>query len=157
MGSERVLKDMEEIKIEDEKVGFYVRVGEDRNIITYLTTSVNTVLEKDVKISFEDYDYALSVNANYLDINNKPIRVDNIEETKPYVAPVSMRQCRLKLLSMGLLESIEAEMVKDKALSIEWEYATEIAIDNPLVLMLSEKLGLSEEDRVTMFEEARLL
>jgi hypothetical protein len=143
--------------MEDEKVGFYVRVGENRNIITYLNPSINTVLEEDVKISFEDYDYALSVNANYLDINNKPIRVDNIKETKPYVAPISMRQCRLMLLGMGLLELVETEMAKDKTLSIEWEYATEIKIDNPLVVMLSEKLGLDEEARVEMFKEARLL
>jgi hypothetical protein len=73
------------------------------------------------------------------------------------ISPISMRQCRLKLLSMGLLDMVEAEMVKDKVLSIEWEYATEIAIDNPLVLMLSEKLGLNEEARIKMFEEARLL
>jgi hypothetical protein len=72
-------------------------------------------------------------------------------------SPISMRQCRLKLLLMGLLASVEGEMQKDKALSIEWEYATEIAIDNPLVLMLSEKLGLDDEARITMFEEARLL
>jgi len=75
----------------------------------------------------------------------------------PRIAPLSMRQCRLKLLKMNLLEVVEAEMQKDKALSIEWEYATEIAINNPLVLMLSEKLGLNEEARIKMFEEARLL
>ncbi len=148
---------MEEIRMEETKSAFYVRVGENRNIITYLNPSINTVLEEDIKISFEDYDYALSINANYLDTNNKPTRIDSVEIVKPYIAPISMRQCRLKLLSMGLLESIEAEMVKDKALSIEWEYATEIAIDNPLVLMLSAKLELSEEARVAMFEEARLL
>jgi Fe2+ transport system protein FeoA len=74
-----------------------------------------------------------------------------------YTKPLSMRQCRLKLLSMGLLESIDTEMTKDKTLSIEWEYATEIKIDNPLVLMLSEKLGLDEGARIKMFEEARLL
>jgi hypothetical protein len=79
------------------------------------------------------------------------------DNMKKKIDAISMRQCRLKLLSMGLLESIEAEMAKDKTLSIEWEYATEVAIDNPLVLMLSEKLGLNEEDRVAMFEEARKL
>jgi len=73
------------------------------------------------------------------------------------IKPISMRQCRLMLLKMNLLEVVEAEMQKDKELSIEWEYATEIKIDNPLVLMLSEKLGLNEEARIAMFEEARLL
>jgi hypothetical protein len=58
---------------------------------------------------------------------------------------------------MNLLEAVESEMAKDKGLNIEWEYATKIAINNPLVLMLSEKLGLSEEARIAMFEEARLL
>ncbi len=79
------------------------------------------------------------------------------EWKRKQIASISMRQCRLMLLRMGLLESVETEMEKDKVLSIEWEYATEIVIDNPLVLMLSQKLGLTEEARVTMFEEARLL
>ncbi len=148
---------MEEIKIEDTKTGFYVRVDEHKKIITYLNASFQEFLETDVEISFEDYDYALSINANYLDANNKPIRIDSVEVVKPYIAPITMRQCRLMFLKMRLLDLVEAEMAKDKSLSIEWEYATEIAIDNPLVLMLSEKLGLNAEARIKMFEEARLL
>jgi hypothetical protein len=78
-------------------------------------------------------------------------------EIERSISPISMRQCRLKLFKMGLLEVVEAEMAKNKTLLIEWEYATEINIDNPLVLMLSEKLELNEEERIKMFEEARLL
>jgi hypothetical protein len=148
---------MEEIKIEDEKVEFYVRVSADKQIVTYLNTDMHEIKDTDIPVSFEDYGYALSINANFLDANNKPIRIDSAEIVKPYITPISMRQCRLKLLKMNLLELVETEMAKDKTLSIEWEYATEITIDNPLVLMLSEKLGLSEEARIKMFEEARLL
>jgi len=148
---------MEETKTEDIKISFYIRVKEDKKIVTYLNTNIHEIKDTDIPVSFEEYDYALSINANFLDANNKPIRIDSAEIVKPYVAPISMRQCRLKLLKMNLLEVVEAEMQKDKALSIEWEYATEIAINNPLVLMLSEKLGLNEEARIKMFEEARLL
>ncbi len=85
------------------------------------------------------------------------VEIKRGRETTKNTASISMRQCRLKLLQMNLLETVEAEMQKDKELSIEWEYATEIKIDNPLVLMLSEKLGLTEEAMIKMFEEARLL
>jgi len=143
--------------MQETKAGFYVRVENDNKIITYLNNNIHEIKDIDIPISFEDYDYALSINANFLDANNKPIRIDNAEIVKPYVAPITMRQCRLKLFKMGLLEVVEAEMAKNKTLLIEWEYATEINIDNPLVLMLSEKLELNEEERIKMFEEARLL
>ncbi len=149
---------MEETKTEDIKISFYIRVKEDKKIVTYLNSNIHEIKDTDIPVSFEEYDYALSINANFLDANNKPIRIDSsVDIVKPYIAPISMRQCRLKLLKMNLLELVETEMAKDKTLSIEWEYATEITIDNPLVLMLSEKLGLSEEARIKMFEEARLL
>ncbi len=149
---------MEEIKIEDEKVEFYVRVSADKQIVTYLNTDMHEIKDTDIPVSFEEYDYALSINANFLDANNKPIRIDSsVDIVKPYIAPISMRQCRLKLLKMNLLELVETEMAKDKTLSIEWEYATEINIDNPLVLMRSKKLGLDKETMIKMFEEARLL
>jgi hypothetical protein len=93
----------------------------------------------------------------FVEIREDEIILLTTGNTTRFFAPISMRQCRLKLLKMNLLELVETEMQKDKTLSIEWEYATEINIDNPLVLMFSEKLGLTEEARVTMFEEARLL
>lgn len=104
------------------------------------------------------YEDDVEVGKEYIEITKSEMLLLTTTAIKAVkIAPISMRQCRLMLLKMGLLEAIETDMTKDKALSIEWEYATEVAIDNPLVLMLSEKLGLSEEARIAMFEEARLL
>lgn len=72
----------------------------------------------------------------------------------PYVAPaapvpqsISMRQARLALLGAGLLTAIDAAInalpsPQKEAARIEWEYATEVRRDNPLLQALTPGLGL---------------
>lgn len=69
---------------------------------------------------------------------------------------VSMRQARLALLGAGLLPQVEAAFDQmdepDKsAATIEWEYATELRRDHPLVASLAAALGLTEQQVDDLF------
>lgn len=69
------------------------------------------------------------------------------------------RQIRLALLDAGLLDSVTtafadlAEPMKTKA-QIEWEYATEIDKESPLIQALYPKLGLTEDQLDDLFVAA---
>lgn len=72
---------------------------------------------------------------------------------------VSMRQARLALLSVGLLtvvnDAIAAMPGADgEAARIEWEYATEVRRDSPLVAALSGPLNLADADLNQLFISA---
>jgi hypothetical protein len=84
----------------------------------------------------------------------------------PYVAPpspppviptsVTMRQARLALLGAGLLDQVNAA-ITDPAAQIEWEYATTVERNSPLVQNLSIGLGLTEEQLDSLFTTASTL
>ena len=66
------------------------------------------------------------------------------------VTTVSMRQARLALLGAGLLDPVETAIAamagtEGKAAQIEWEYATEVKRDSPLVSGLAQALQLDDE------------
>jgi len=69
------------------------------------------------------------------------------------------RQIRLALLDVGLLDSVQnafadlEEPLKTRA-QIEWEYATEIDKNSPLIQKLYPKLGLTEEQLDDLFVAA---
>ena len=71
---------------------------------------------------------------------------------------VSMRQARLALLQVGLLDdvnsAISAGSTEDK---ITWEFATEVRRNDPLVINLSAYLDLSQEDLDNLFTLAASL
>jgi hypothetical protein len=87
---------------------------------------------------------------------------------EPYIEPVarvtsvSMRQARLILLSQNMLSSIDGIIAQlptpqKEAAQIEWEYATDVSRDSPLVAMLVQSLGLTEEDLDSLFTVASTL
>jgi hypothetical protein len=86
--------------------------------------------------------------------------------TQEYVAPIpppppipsviSMRQARLVLLSQGLLVQVDATIdAMDEparsAAQIEWEYATELRRDNPLVTAMQASMSLTDAQVDAMF------
>ena len=70
---------------------------------------------------------------------------------------ITMRQARLYLLGAGLLSQVDSIVSQNEAWKIEWEYATEVQKDTPLVLALAQKLGLTSEAIDLMFSEAELM
>lgn len=70
---------------------------------------------------------------------------------------ITMRQARLYLLGAGLLSQVDDTVSQNEAWKIEWEYATDVVKDSPLVVALSSQLGLSSEAIDVMFDEASKL
>jgi hypothetical protein len=76
----------------------------------------------------------------------------------PPVTQITMRQCRLQLLASDLLDDVEALITQaDKAVQIEWEYATTVQRDSELVVTIGSELGLTEQDIDQMFKSASVL
>ena len=64
----------------------------------------------------------------------------------PRIRRIDARRLRLALLQMGLLDGVETSLSKlDRAAQIEWEYATTIKEDYPLVVALATNLGLDTD------------
>ncbi|WP_295038249.1 hypothetical protein [Sulfitobacter sp.] len=80
-------------------------------------------------------------------------------EPDPVPDAVSMRQARLALSRNGLLADAEAAIAGmtgpegDEA-RIEWEYATELRRDHPLVAALGQTLGLDDAAKDDLFRQA---
>lgn len=71
---------------------------------------------------------------------------------------ISMRQARLALLGAGVLSTVDTAVVQiGGAAQIEWEYATEVRRDNPLVLQLGSILGLDSIQIDNLFKLAATL
>ena len=67
---------------------------------------------------------------------------------------ITLRQARLYLLSIGLLDDLENIINQNRAYQIEWEYANQIERESPLVKILGETLNLGETAIDDMFMEA---
>lgn len=70
---------------------------------------------------------------------------------------ITPRQARLKLLEADLLDNLEAVITTNRAWQIEWEYATEVQRDSPLIAAVAVQAGLTELQIDQMFIEASKL
>lgn len=88
--------------------------------------------------------------------------IEDIELKKEYeksLIPktITLRQARLYLLSIGLLDDLENIINQNRAYQIEWEYANNIERESPLVKILGQALELNDERIDEMFTEASKL
>jgi hypothetical protein len=68
---------------------------------------------------------------------------------------ISMRQARLQLLSMNLLDAVNSQIsTMSQSAQIEWEYATEVQRSNPLVSALQVALLMTDSDMDLFFSDA---
>lgn len=68
---------------------------------------------------------------------------------------VTMRQARLALLAVGLLDDVEAAVqATDKATQIEWEYAQDVNRNWPTLAALAGALGLTSDELDALFAAA---
>ena len=70
---------------------------------------------------------------------------------------ITPRQARLKLLETDLLDNLEVVIATNRAWQIEWEYATEVKRDSPIIDAVAVQAGLTELQIDTMFIEASKL
>ena len=102
-----------------------------------------------------DFEYAFSLGK--YQINLDTLLVEKAEgwiapdEYVPFVREIDARQLRLALLQMGLLNDVETSLSKlGRAAQIDWEYATNIKEDYPLVVALATNLGLDTDAIFTL-------
>lgn len=67
---------------------------------------------------------------------------------------ITMRQCRLELLSQGVLDQVNTLLEGNAEALIEWEYATTIERSNMLVTTIQNALNLTDEQVDEMFLSA---
>lgn len=84
------------------------------------------------------------------------------EERRAAIRPVTMRQARLALLGAGVLSGVEPALAampspQREAAEIEWEYASEVRRDAPLIAAIGGALGLSDEQIDDLFLAAAAL
>ena len=78
------------------------------------------------------------------------------------ITSITMRQARLALLAHNKLSDVQTTIdslpspMKEQA-QIEWEYASNIEITNPLIVQLMGSLGFTETTLSDLFVEASLL
>lgn len=113
-----------------------------------------------IKVTDEQWQDALSINANCYE-NGKFIVKDlrtpeEIEAYEKSLIPktITLRQARLYLLSIELLDDLENIISQNRAYQIEWEYANEIERESPLVTAMAQALILTSSDIDNMFTEA---
>ena len=85
--------------------------------------------------------------------------IEDIELKKEYeksLIPktITLRQARLYLLSIGLLDDLENIINQNRAYQIEWEYANQIERESPLVSIMGQTLNLDDTAIDNMFMEA---
>ena len=96
-------------------------------------------------------------------VQRPPEKVDGVWrevfalEPAPVFVPqrVTMRQARLELLSRGLLDNVAATIaVAGRAAQIEWEYASTVDRDNPVIAAVQQRQHMTDEQIDDLFREA---
>lgn len=115
-----------------------------------------------IEVTDEVWQEALNINANFYNSKTKKFEIKDFrtqEEREAYeksLIPktITLRQARLYLLSIELLDDLETIINQDRAYQIEWEYANQIERESPLVKILGQALNLDDTAIDNMFTEA---
>lgn len=71
---------------------------------------------------------------------------------------VSMRQARLALLDVGLLDDVEAIITAaGRAAQIEWEYAATVDRNHPVIAIVQQQQGMTDSQIDALFTSAAAL
>lgn len=115
---------------------------------------IHPVIETD-KPSVTIYERAVEADPEFIDGDWR--QVWSIVAA-PVPKKITPRQCRLILMSQGLLATVEAMIAQqDEATRITWEYASEFQRNDPLLKQLAVNLGLTSEQIDQFFIAAATL
>ena len=94
----------------------------------------------------------------YLQVDWETMREDEMRARNPVPQQVTMRQARLALLSVGLLDDVEAVIsAAGRAAQLEWEYAAVVDRSNPAVAAVQQQQGMTDAQIDDLFREAAKL
>jgi hypothetical protein len=97
------------------------------------------------------------------DESGNPVLADPLPADPQKINSVTMRQARLALLDVGLLDDVDAAIAaipddtQRKAAQIEWEYAGTVDRSSPFTQQLAVGLGLDSSALDALFTEAAKL
>ena len=114
----------------------------------------NTIIDKR-KVEYIDFpdflDGQLFLEYNNGFVTQEPKQSINIPQV------ITMRQARLQLLEVDLLDDVEALVALDRKSQIEWEYANEVYRQSPLIESIKGALSLTDKQIDDMFLKASKL
>ena len=117
-----------------------------------LVDVLSTMLGKRIVMSGNDYvDFDSMTKVNEENISLALIQKEEIEKNLKVPTSISMRQGKLHLLSLDLLDSVEAIISTNRSWQIEWEYSSEVLRTSPLIEILKVNLQLTDDQVDDMF------
>ena len=120
-------------------------VANEEFMVTYFSDKKYVICKEDTIIGMR-----------YIQETNEFINENYIEpELTPQV--ITMRQARLQLLELGLLDDVEALVALDRKSQIEWEYASEVYRQSQLIETVKGALNLTDMQIDDMFLKASKL
>ena len=123
-----------------------------------LVDVLSTMLDKRVVMSGNDYvEFETLTKVSKTNLDLAIIEKERIEKSLKVPASISMRQAKLHLLSLDLLDSVEIIVSQNKAWQIEWEYSSEVLRVSPLIEVLKVSLQLTDDQVDNMFIAASKL
>ena len=94
----------------------------------------------------------------YLQADWETMRADEMRARNPVPQQVTMRQARLALLNAGLLDDVEVVIATaGKEAQLEWEYASVAERSNPVIAIVQQQQGVTDEQIDDLFREAAKL
>ena len=140
----------------------YVHLEENTNkILGWYSDDIHTnIPTPNIEVTEKVWQEALNINANCYEDGKfivKDLRTpEEIEAYEKSLIPktITLRQARLYLLSIELLDDLENIISQNRAYQIEWEYANQIERESPLVSIMGQTLNLDDTAIDNMFMEA---
>jgi hypothetical protein len=81
-----------------------------------------------------------------IQLTQKEIDEIAANQSPALIRTIDARRLRLALFQLKLLDKVEAAILTlDRAAQVNWEYATEIKEDHPLIEVLATKLSLNTD------------
>ena len=94
----------------------------------------------------------------YVQADWEQMREDEMRARNPVPQQVTMRQARLALLSVGLLDDVEIVIAAaGREAQLEWEYAAVVERSNPAVAIVQQQEALTDAQIDDLFREAAKL
>ena len=94
----------------------------------------------------------------YVQADWETMREDELRARNPVPQQVTMRQARLALLKAGLLDYAEAAIASaGREAQLEWEYASAVERSNPVIAVVQQQQGVTNEQIDDLFREAAKL
>lgn len=123
------------------------------------TITINIPLYNHITQTIEAQDVQNVDGEYFIDyyINDKTAEEIEAERKAEVPTQITPRQCRLQLLSLGLLDEVKTMCNANREMQIWFEYSLDFQRNHPMIEAMAVQLGLTQDNIDTMFIEASKL